>query len=207
VDLRLWLFFLATEVVLILIPGPAVLLVVSDALRLGAVHALWSNAGIVAANALYFLLSAAGLGVILLTHPGVFVAVRWSGAAYLGVIGLRALLRPEGGVGEATRAEVRAPRGRSFGGAFLTQASNPGSLVFFSSILPQFLDARRPLGTQMLILGATSLLAEAVILAGYGFLADRAIRRMRDPRFTRVLSRASGVLLLAAALGLALLRR
>ena len=196
---------MATETALCLTPGPAVLFVVSQGLSYGAARSLWANFGILAANALYFVLSALGLGAVLLTSHSVFLLIRWAGAAYLIFLGLRTFL----GKGEAF-AEFPAPAVKTGLGRRLLlrgvvlQAVNPKSLIFFTALLPQFIDPKGPVGWQVLILGVSSVVVEFFVLCGYGLFAGRAAGLAKEPRYARLTNRLAGACLILAATGVAL---
>lgn len=193
-----WLYVLA-EVALSLSPGPAVMLVIACALTWGARRSLYATLGILGANAIYFAISATALGAVLVASRTFFTAVKWLGAAYLVYIGVSALFgRPS----PITIARAEGSGGGP-GGLFLSgltlQLANPKTLVFFASILPQFVDPRLAIGPQMAWLAFGSIVPEFLILAGYGYLASRAARLTRDPRFARYTEQTAGVLVLGAA--------
>ena len=89
--LDVWILFVVTETVLCLTPGPAVLFVVSHGLARGGRASLAANAGILTANAVYFALSAFGLGAVLLASHEVFMALKYAGAAYLIYLGIQTM--------------------------------------------------------------------------------------------------------------------
>jgi threonine/homoserine/homoserine lactone efflux protein len=111
----------------------------------------------------------------LLASHEVFLVIRWAGAAYLIYLGLMTFL----GKGKAL-AQSPDPAGEPrLGWRLLTrgvvlQAANPKSLIFFTALLPQFIDPKSPVGWQILILGVSSVFVEFFVLAGYGFFAGRA---------------------------------
>ena len=193
-----WLYVLA-EVALSLSPGPAVMLVIACGLTWGARKSLYATLGILCANALYFVISASALGAVLVASKTFFIAVKWLGAAYLVYIGLSALFgRPSPITIGREQRSGGAPRALFLSGLTL-QLANPKTLVFFASILPQFVDPKLAVGPQMVWLAAGSIIPELLILGAYGYLASRAAQLTRDPRFSRYTERAAGVLVLGAA--------
>lgn len=202
-NLEAWMIFCVTETLLCLTPGPAVLLVVSLGMARGAGAGTRASLGILAANTLYFALSATGIGALLLASWKVFFAVKWIGAAYLVWIGLGMLWHR----GAPAAGPVPVPWSAGFRHGFLTQAANPKSLLFFGAILPQFLDPAASLAPQIAVLGASSIAIELVVLCAYAQLAAHGGRTLRSPRARRIVERAGGAMLIAAAAQLAGLRR
>jgi homoserine/homoserine lactone efflux protein len=196
-----WWLFTLTETLLSLTPGPAVLLVVSTGLAHGPARALRSTAGILAANAFYFALSATSLGAALVASATLFTVIQWVGGAYLVYLGLSALLS-RSSVLEAASVQ-RATKTRSlFLNAVVVQGANPKALLFFVAILPQFLDPRAPLAWQVAVLGVTSIAVECLVLLGYGLLAGQAARFASRPTFATITNRLAGSLLIVAGLGI-----
>jgi homoserine/homoserine lactone efflux protein len=204
----LWWLFVPTETVLCLTPGPAVLFVLATALHRGARASISSTLGILFANTVYFALSATGVGALLLASYRIFFMVKWAGAAYLVYLGVRAMLSRPGPHADSAlaRRNRRSPR-LIFRDGVLLQLSNPKAIVFFAALLPQFIDPKGDLVMQVVILGVTSLVIETVVLLGYGLAAGRALAVARKPRYAAWTNRISGVLLIGAGGGLALLRR
>ena len=166
--------FVLLELTLCLIPGPAVLLTLSYALRRGTRGGLAAASGILAGNTLYFVLSGLGVVALLLASYRVFTILKWAGALYLAFLGLRALFARHGVTPDET-ALGRGEGGRAFGSGFVTQVSNPKALVFFVAILPQFIDPHGAIWLQLLILTVASLVVELSVLTGYTLAAGRCL--------------------------------
>jgi len=196
------MLFAATELLLCLIPGPAVLLVISQAMRLGRRSSLRGAIGILTGNTIYFALSAAGLGALLIASRQVFEVLRWAGAAYLILVGVKMIVTRGG----AMEGPVEAQAGvRSFAQGLFTQLANPKAIVFFTALLPQFIDPRAGrLALQFVVLGAISVGIELPVLIMYGWLADRG--RELYGRHGKIFERVAGGLLVAAGLKLAATR-
>lgn len=204
---KIWLFFVTTEAVLSVTPGPAVLYVLSQAIRRGPGKSVWASWGILSSNAMYFALSATSLGAVIAASYRLFFIVKWIGAAYLVYLGLASFFGktsimslPEGGGNSRTGARILRD-------GFVLQAANPKALLFFTAILPQFIDPRHSVAFQILVLGVSSIVVEFLILFIYGQLAGRALSAARNPRFDKLTNRIAGSLLIGAGVGLAALRR
>jgi threonine/homoserine/homoserine lactone efflux protein len=198
-----WTFFVITETVLCLTPGPAVLLVVSQGLARGVTPSAWSALGIVTANVLYFALSATGLGAMLFASYELFSLVRWLGVAYLVCIGVRMLIGQRAVPAPASPPRETAGGRRTFVGGLLLQATNPKALLFFVALLPQFIRPTENVAAQITILGITSVAIELVVLLGYGVVAGRLHGHVVNPRLGRLAEGAAGAMLVGAAVGAA----
>jgi threonine/homoserine/homoserine lactone efflux protein len=202
-----WWLFAGMELVLCLTPGPAVLYVISSGLRAGVRKSIASTLGILAANAVYFAISGSGVGAILIASYNLFFAVKWLGAAYLVYIGLRALFGKASIIPAEEGVPERIGGWRLFRDGFILQAANPKAIVFFTALLPQFIDPHSSIVLQVVILGVTSNVIEFLILLGYGAAAGRALALARQPHYATWTNRVAGMLLIGAGAGLATLRR
>lgn len=204
---QIWLLFVMTEAVLSMTPGPAVLFVLSQAIRRGPGKSVWGSWGILSANAMYFVLSATSLGAVIVASYKLFFLIKWIGAAYLVYLGLASFFGKTSVIAlpDANLDSRGGPRILRDG--FLLQAANPKALLFFTAILPQFIDARHNVAFQILVLGISSIVVEFAILFTYGQLAGRALATARNPRFEKITNRVAGSLLIGAGVGLARLRR
>src|SRR6476660_5855775 len=202
-----WLLFVVTEAVLSLTPGPAVLYVLSQAIQRGPGKSVWASWGILTANAMYFILSATSLGAVIVASYRLFFLIKWIGAAYLVYLGLNSFFGKSSALSLPEEKDGSRSGPRILRDGFVLQAANPKALLFFTAILPQFIDAHHNVAFQILVLGISSIVVEFVILVVYGELAGRALTTARNPRFEKLTNRIAGSLLIAAGVGLARLRR
>jgi homoserine/homoserine lactone efflux protein len=194
-----WIAFALVAVLVSLVPGPAVIAVVSTALRGGFRASLATNAGVLIGDAAFVAAAALGLGAVLVASHGVFVAVKWLGIAYLAYLGVRALLDR----GAPFAVELTGAERRAFRLGLTTQLANPKVILFFGALLPQFVDPARAAAPQFALLGATFIVSDLLVFAGYGALAHHARALLRHPRAARITSRVTGAVMLGAAARLA----
>jgi len=175
-------------------------------MKAGFRPSLKGTAGILSGNAIYFCLSALGLGALLLTSARVFLAIKWMGIAYLLFIGLRMLVaRDQQWAKSESRLSAHGSI-RPFSQGLLTQLSNPKAIIFFTALLPQFVSLRGGVFWQFLVLGLVSIAVEFPVLLSYGWIAGRS-NKLFPARFPALPERLAGVFLIGAAVGLATTRR
>lgn len=199
---HLWLGFAATQLAFALTPGPAVLLVTSQAMARGARTGIAAAAGVQAGNGVYLALSAIGLGALLATSEQAFTAIKWAGAAYLVLLGLRTLRsashRPERDFAPST-----AVWEKPFVQGLVKQLANPKSVLFFGALLPQFVGPdHASLGT-FALLGLTCAMIELPILTGYAWIAGQGGVLFRSKRQLVWRERLSGGALIAVGTAIA----
>src|SRR3982750_473538 len=184
--LKILLIFAVTELLMSMTPGPAVLLVVSQGMRFGFTSSIRGTLGILTGNAIYFALSAAGLGALLVASATLFEIIRWAGVAYLVYVGLRMLISKGDAQAEGDGL-TRLQRRRSlklFSQGLITQLSNPKAIVFFTALLPQFVTPGHHVFQQFLVLGITSISVEFPVLLVYGLIAERGINLIPKGRLS-----------------------
>ncbi len=208
-SLEIILVFAVTEFLLSLTPGPAVLLVVSQGMKYGFASSVRGAAGILAGNAIYFGLSALGLGALLLASATLFAAIKWAGVAYLVFVGLKMLLsKTEADAAEGVPRVAPQRSLKLFSQGLLTQLSNPKALVFFTALLPQFVSPTAGrVFEQFLVLGVVSIAVECPVLLSYGWLAERGQRLIPKGRLSSLPYRIAGAFLISTGLWLATLKR
>lgn len=193
-----WLAFALASTIMLAIPGPTILLVISYALGHGKKSTTALVAGVALGDFTAMTASLLGLGALLATSATVFTALKWIGAAYLIYMGIK-LWRAAPSL-EATEAEPATKSKRIFLHAFVVTALNPKSIIFFVAFLPQFLDATRPIVPQMVIFEATFLVLATANAALYAVMASAARQHIRNASVQRAVNRVGGSLLIGAGL-------
>jgi threonine/homoserine/homoserine lactone efflux protein len=200
-----FLAFIAASAVLLAIPGPTVLLVVSYAIGHGRRPAAALVAGVALGDLTAMTASMLGLGVVLATSAELFTVLRWIGGAYLVWLGLALWRAPVAAAAEA-ETESEAPTARPwrmFLHCYAVTALNPKSIVFFIAFVPQFLAHGQAMLPQMTILVASFVTLATLNATLYVLLATAARQRLRAPRLRRAMNRAGGTLLVGAGVAAA----
>lgn len=193
-----WAAFAAATAVLLVIPGPTILLVISYALGQGWRTALPMAIGVALGDFTAMTLSMLGVGALLATSAAIFTALKWAGAAYLIYLGVK-LFRAGGSLNAEPRRDASSAL-KMLGHAWLVTALNPKSITFFVAFLPQFLDAKADFWTQMLIFEATFITLAFANAFGYALVASRARTLVSNPRAIGLFNKAGGTLLVGAGI-------
>jgi threonine/homoserine/homoserine lactone efflux protein len=204
--IELWFAFVAASAILLIIPGPTILTVISYSMA----HGRRANAPLVAGVALgdstALVLSILGLGALLATSAFWFNVVKWVGGSYLLYLGIK-LFRA--GISSPETAAPAAPGSwwRLFANTYLVTALNPKSVVFFVAFLPQFISPNASVARQLWVLAVTFVTMATINAALYAVFAASVRRLLSLPQVQRRFNIAGGSLLSAAGLWALLARR
>ncbi len=201
-SLELYLAFVAASALLVLTPGPMVAYLVATTLSHGLRHGLMALIGSAAASALQLAVVVAGLSLILNAAGEAFFWLKWIGVAYLLYLGVRALREP---ADELAPALTHRSDRRTVAEAFFVNLTNPKALLFHGAFLPLFVSPSAPATPQLILLAATFIVVAAVLDGGWAIFAARVQPVLK--RIGRWRHRITGGVLLAAAGGLALVRK
>ncbi len=193
---EIWLAFVAASAVVVIIPGPTVLLVVSYALGQGWRAALPMAIGVALGDFTAMTLSLLGIGALLMTSATVFTLVKWAGAAYLVYLGIK--LFRAGGTLEAEPRSASAPGLKMLAHAWLVTSLNPKGILFFVAFFPHFVNPSAPFLPQVLILQATFLVMATANAFAYAAFASRARGLVRNDRLIAAVNKAGGAVLIGA---------
>ena len=199
-----WLAFAAASTILLVIPGPTVVLVVSYALGQGWRTALPTAVGVALGDFTAMTLSMLGVGALLATSAILFTALKWIGAAYLAWLGIK--LWQAGSLLDAAPRANNVSGFKMLGHAWLVTALNPKSITFFVAFLPQFLSPNGDFLVQMIIFETTFLMLAFANAFGYALVASRARALVRNSRAIGAFNKAGGALLIGAGVVTATVR-
>ncbi|NMX63773.1 LysE family transporter [Pseudomonas sp. WS 5059] len=202
-----WLAFFLASWIISLSPGAGAIASMSSGLQYGFLRGYWNAIGLQLGLAMQIAVVAGGLGAILAASSTAFYAIKWFGVAYLVYLAVkqwRAL--PMDMSDDAAVRPIGKPMAMMFRG-FLVNASNPKALVFMLAVLPQFVNPQAPLLIQYLILGATMIGVDMIVMAGYTGLASKVLRLLRTPKQQKRVNRTFAGLFVGAAGFLASLHR
>ena len=182
-----FLAFAATALVLLMIPGPAVLYIVSQSVEHGRRAGVAASVGVHLGTLVHITAAALGLSAILVSSSLAFGAVRLVGAAYLIYLGVRTLAGRGDGGSAPVRREART--GRIIRQGALVNITNPKTALFFFAFLPQFVDPHQAVPAQIVVLGLTFLVLGLITDTAWGLVAGSAAGWVRGRSTVRSVQR------------------
>jgi len=205
-SLEVWLAYSFSALVILIIPGPTIILVVSQAITHGRKSVVPLAAGVTAGDFTAMTFSLLGLGAVLSTSAVLFIILKWIGALYLIYLGIK--------VWRSTDQAGTIPLNRSndsnfsiFKSSYIVTALNPKGIAFFVAFLPQFIDPGKSTAAQLFILGSTFLVLAAINAALYAFFAGHLRDTLKKQSVCRWFNRCGGSALIGAGLFTAAMQR
>lgn len=207
-SLHLWWLFVATVFVVSAIPGPNMLLVMTHGARHGIRRSTATMAGCLTALVIMLSVSAAGLGVFLDAWPRLFDTLRLAGAAYLVWLGVKSWRAKAAAVDvrDETGGAHSFKRSTLFRNGFLVASSNPKAILFAAALLPQFIDASRPVLPQFAVLVSTFAVIEVSWYAVYAGLGARIGDKLKSASVAQAFNRLTGGVFVGFGAMMALVR-
>ena len=205
-NIEIWIAYTLAATIILVIPGPTIILVVGQAITHGRTSVSPLVAGVVLGDLTAMVLSLAGLGTILAVSATLFTVLKWVGALYLFYLGFslwRAI--PKGPLVEEVDVCISAKI--LFKRSYVVTALNPKGIVFFTAFLPQFLNPRLETLPQLTLLGATFLILATLNAALYAVFASQMCDVLQSNRAQRWLNRCGGTALIGAGFLTAAMRR
>ena len=205
-SLDMYIPFVIAAMIVLVIPGPTILLVISQAISHGRRAVVPLVAGVALGDFTAMTLSLLGLGAIMAASATLFSFLKLIGAVYLIWLGIKLWrLNPE--EQEIRVSEKRNSNRNLFKSAFIVTALNPKSIAFFVAFLPQFIDPQHETIPQLWILGATFLVLATVNAALYAVFSGQLRDTMKRAGVRRWFNRCGGSVLIAAGILTATVKR
>lgn len=198
-SLQVWFAYMLACWVISISPGAGAIASMSSGLNYGFRHGYWNAIGLQIALLIQIMIVAAGVGVLFATTPLAFQAVKWFGVAYLLYLAYLQWTAPIKDIEIQHEKKDKSVSALLFNG-FVVNISNPKAIVFLLAVLPQFLDLSKPQWIQYLIMAATMVTIDLIVMAGYTGLASKVLRLLRSPKQQKYLNRGFAVMFCCAAL-------
>jgi threonine/homoserine/homoserine lactone efflux protein len=205
-SIEIWIAFTIAAFIILVIPGPTILLVVSQAIAHGR-RAVWPLVGgVILGDFTAMTLSLIGLGAVISASAKLFLTLKWFGAGYLLYLGIK-IWRAQPENGPTQYADQTKTHRELFRDSFIVTALNPKSIAFFIAFMPQFVSPRQESVPQLLLMGATFLFLAAVNASLYGLFAGSMRDVMQNRSVRKWFNRCGGTALIGAAVFTAAMHR
>lgn len=197
------MLFLVTTFVVVLSPGPAAIAVTAESASNGFKRSFLVILGIAIANVVFFVLSATGIAALLIASHTLFSIIKWVGVAYLLYLGFTAIFSNAGPFSINASSNTKGSGYKAFLKGFVLELSNPKALLYFSALLPQFIDISNPILPQLALLCLITLILDLCCYSFYGYLGFRSTSAGIKPAMIKFINRSAGMMLIFAGVKMA----
>lgn len=193
--------FVAAFVLLLFLPGPGNLALITSTTQGGMRGGIASVAGLILGDQILLWMTVAGVAALLQTYPHLFLALKWVGAAYLAWLGFRMVFAKPG---EGPSIKITA--GQYFKETMFITLLNPKAIMFYFAFFPQFIDPEQHQGMITFVFMSANI---AVLGFFYCFgvvvITHKMATRIRaSPKVSGFLQKIAGLFLIGFGLKLAL---
>ena len=203
IPLETLLLFFMTTLVVVLSPGPAALAVTAEAASNGFKKSTLVILGIATANVVFFILSATGIITLIIASQTLFLTIKWIGVVYLLYLGFTAIFSQSGPLSIQASDKKHSKAYKIFIRGFVLEISNPKALLYFSALLPQFVDINSPIFPQLITLCLITMVLDLVCYSLYGYLGFQSRGKFIKPIIIKLINRSAGAMLIFAGLKMA----
>lgn len=196
---EIWLTFVITASIIIVVPGPTNIYIVGQSLNHGKKASIPLSAGIVTGDVLCISLSLLGISALLSLCSTVFAIIKYCGSAYLIYLGIKMLIK-----NSKTKPHIALDASYSskaiFIDVFFVNSLNPKGIIFYSAFMPQFVNPLQNIGIQFIILSITFILLALLNVVGYSLLADKVREYFKSNTFIKAFNVTGGLGLIGVGL-------
>jgi len=196
----LLLLFFVTTFFVVLAPGPAAIAVTAEAASNGYKRSLFVILGIAVANVVFFILSAAGISAAIVASDLLFSMVKWVGILYLVYLGLGALFSKSSPLTIKLDNKASGNLKTLFLRGFFIEFSNPKALLYFTALLPQFIDVEQAIVPQVMLFTVITIILDLFCYNLYSYIGRKALSLGSNPLLIKIINKAAGVMLVSAGL-------
>lgn len=197
--MELYIPYVLASTLILIIPGPTIILVISQAVTHGRASVVPLVAGVLLGDFTAMTCSLLGLGALMATSATLFTLFKWIGALYLLYLGIKTWrTTPQDDTTEYQAQKT--PAMELFRGAYIVTTLNPKSIAFFVAFLPQFIMPSQPMVTQLPLLGGTFLFLATANAALYAIFASKLSHHLKKGRIRKWFNRAGGGALIGASI-------
>ena len=205
-NMELFIPFVLAATLILIIPGPTILLVISQAVTHGRKSVVPLVIGVLLGDFTAMTLSLLGLGALMSTSAALFTIFKWIGALYLIYLGIK--LWKLNSKNSSAQYDTKNTSARSLlRSSFIVTALNPKGIAFFVAFLPQFVDPLKPAFSQLTLLGGTFLLLATINSALYAIFAGQLGDQMKKKKIRKWFNRCGGSALIGAGIFTAAMQR